>query len=228
MASDENYLPAFPGISGAFRKGRSVLDGYTRGWGLQFGDLKRAIAADPLYRDSLQLAAGRTIQADECRMNLFLILKYYLPRIPAGDIVEFGAYRGGSIIFMASVCARLGRQTRAYGFDSFTGMPMTDRSIDAHNVGDFQDVDIDELRAYTQAVGLSNLEFIKGPFEATAGEYLPKIGTIALAHIDCDIRSSVAYAYEAVRHRMVPGGYVVFDDALASSCLGATEAVRIW
>jgi hypothetical protein len=41
-----------------------------------------------------------------------------------------------------------------------------------------------------------------------------------------DIHAAVAAAYEAVRGAMVPGGYLVFDDATVSSCLGATEVVE--
>ncbi|MGD0002035.1 MAG: hypothetical protein ABSE21_18210, partial [Bryobacteraceae bacterium] len=51
-------------------------------------------------------------------------------------------------------------------------------------------------------------------------------GPVLLAHIDCDIQSAVAYAYDAVKPRMAEGGYIVFDDAHSPSCLGATEAVE--
>ncbi len=55
---------------------------------------------------------------------------------------------------------------------------------------------------------------------------LERAGKVALAHIDCDILPSVRYSYEAVRPHMVEGGYLVFDDATMSSCIGATEAVE--
>ena len=51
-------------------------------------------------------------------------------------------------------------------------------------------------------------------------------GQIALAHIDCDIYSAVAYSYDVVKPRMAAGGYIALDDACFSSCLGATEAVE--
>jgi len=47
-----------------------------------------------------------------------------------------------------------------------------------------------------------------------------------LVHIDCDLRDSVGYAYNASRPFMVPCGYIVFDDATTSTCLGATEIVE--
>jgi hypothetical protein len=49
---------------------------------------------------------------------------------------------------------------------------------------------------------------------------------VLLAHIDCDVYDAVAYAWETVKPCMAPGGYVVFDDAHTSGCLGATEAVE--
>jgi hypothetical protein len=49
---------------------------------------------------------------------------------------------------------------------------------------------------------------------------------VLLAHIDCDVYASVAFAWDAVKPCMASGGYVVFDDAHVSSCLGATEAVE--
>ncbi len=225
MYSD-NYLPVVPSIPPGLRKGRSILDGYTRGWGLEYAGLKDKILADRLYVRSLELAAGRTIQDEVRRMNIFLILKYYLRYLPPGNIIEFGSYRGGSCIFMAAVCAALGLKTIVYGLDTFAGMPATDKAVDAHNRGDFGGTDLAELREYVRHVGLRNVEFVQGRFEETAPSLLPQITPVTLAHIDCDIRSSVAYSYEAVMPYMARGGYIVFDDAQTSSCLGATEAVE--
>jgi len=55
---------------------------------------------------------------------------------------------------------------------------------------------------------------------------MEQAGKISLAHIDCDIAPAVKYSYEGVRPFMVDGGYMVFDDATVSSCIGATEVVE--
>lgn len=213
------------------RKGRSIRDGYARGWGLEFGSLRQSVLEDPIYQEAMALAQGRTIQAENCRMNLFLLAKYFLPRLldesSAGSIVEFGSFRGGSAIFLASVCRSLGLNVKVYGLDTFEGMPPTDKGVDAHNAGDFAGVDLDELRAYVESSSLSNhVEFVQGMFEATAPALLPEIPPVLLAHIDCDVFDSVAFAWEVVKPHMANGGYVAFDDAHMSSCLGATEAVE--
>lgn len=227
-ATDSKYaLPDLPRhLGNELRNRRNVRDGYTRGWGIQFGDLRRKVLADPIYREGLALAAGRTILAENNRINLYLILKFFLPHLPLGHIVEFGAFRGGNAIFMAHVAKRLLPGVKIYALDTFSGMPETDGAIDQHSAGDFADVDLAELRAYCKKIGLDNIEFVQGLFEETSPPLFERVGPIALAHIDCDIYSAVSYSYEIVKSHMIPGGYLVFDDATVSSCLGATEAVE--
>jgi len=219
-------LPIFKKIPDGLRNGRSIRDGYARGWGLQFGDLKAKVAADPLYCEALALAQERTVQSEENRMNQFLLVKFYLSKLPEGHIVEFGSFRGGSAIFMAKLCAELLPKTRVYAFDTFQGMPETDASIDAHSKNDFSGVDFEELQDYVSSLKLNNLHLVRGLFEDTAPAALIKISKIRMSHIDCDIRSGVLYSYDVCKPFMVQGGYTVLDDALYSSCLGATEVVE--
>lgn len=209
-----------------FRKGRCVTDGYARGWGLQFGDERKRVAEDKLYREAMRFVRGRSVVAEDNRMNIFLIIRDYLSQIEFGHIVEFGSYRGGNALFMAYVAERLYPGMKVYALDTFAGMPETNRKIDAHSAGDFSDVDLDELRQYAFDQGIRNVEFIQGLFDQTAPATLERVGKVGLAHIDCDIHSAVAYSYDVVKPYMVERGYIVFDDAVVSSCLGATEVVE--
>ncbi len=224
--SSDHYLPAVDWVAPGIRKGRNPREGYMRGWGLQFRGLADAIRADPLYREALALAEGRSVMAEAHRQNLYLILRFFLPKIPFGHVVEFGAYRGGNAMFMAHVLARTLPGVRVYAFDSFAGMPATDPTVDAHSAGDFSDASVDEIRTACSRHGIANLELVSGWFEDSAAPALRRIGPVALAHIDSDIHSAVTTAYDAARPHMVEGGYLVFDDATVSSCLGATEAVE--
>ena len=221
-----SYLPKIQGLAEGIRKGRNVYEGYQRGWGLQFGGLREKILADPLYRDALSLAEDRTILAELNRMNIFLIMKFYLSQLEFGHIIEFGSYRGGNAIFMAYVADKLYPGMKVYALDSFEGMPETDKGVDAHNTGDFADIDLPQLERYIEKCKLTNLELVKGYFEDTTEKVLSEAGKIALAHVDCDIHPSVEYSYEVVNPYMVDGGYMVFDDATVSSCIGATEVVE--
>jgi predicted O-methyltransferase YrrM len=220
------HLPTIGGLARGLRKGRSVYEGTQRGWGLQYGDLREQVLADPLYQEAAALAAGRSLVAENNRLNLFLLLRFFLAPLPAGHVVEFGSYKGGNAVFMAHVCRVLHPGTRVYALDTFEGMPPTDKAIDVHNAHDFSDVVFDDLQAYVASLHLDNLVLVRGRFEATAVPVLADAGSVRLAHIDCDIASAVAYSYDAVRPHMVRGGYIVLDDATVSSCLGATEAVE--
>jgi len=220
------HLPEMTGIHPGMRNGRSVRDGYVRGWGLEFGDLADRIRADPLYQEASAIAAGRTLVSEARRMNLFLLLQFYLPSIGPGNIVEFGAYKGGNAAFMAHVAARSTPGTQVFALDTFTGMPATDRAVDAHSGGDFGDATLEEVGRFVTAQGIGNLTLVPGRFEQTARAIADQHGPFTLAHIDCDIHSAVACAYETVKGAMRPGGYIVFDDATTSSCIGATEAVE--
>jgi predicted O-methyltransferase YrrM len=221
-----DYFSVPPQAANAMRNGRSVQDGYQRGWGLEFGDLKNKIASDPDYVKAFQYAAGRSVVKRERLMNLFLLIKFFMPRLPRGNIIEFGAYRGGSALFMAALAAKFLPGTEVYALDTFEGMPETDKQIDKHMRGDFNDSNFEELTALKEKYQLNNLHLIKGLFSDTAPGVLAKAGPIALAHIDCDIYEAVKYAYLTAKPHMAGGGYIVFDDSTVSSCLGATEVVE--
>lgn len=221
-----DYLPVLRKIENELRGGRSVYDGYRRSWGLEFGDLKARVSEDPDYRFAAEIAKARSVLLLERMMNLFLLCKFFLPRLPLGHIVEYGSFRGGSAMFMAALAQRFLPGAQVYALDTFAGMPETDRTIDAHAAGDFANTNMEEIRQAADKLGLDNLHLVKGLFQDTAPTLLPKVGPIALAHIDCDIYSAVKYAYDVSKPHMVPMGYYVFDDATVSSCIGATEAVE--
>lgn len=221
-----DYLPVLGGKKNELRGGRNVYDGYQRGWGLEFGDLKARVSEDPDYRYAAGIANARSVLLLERMMNLFLLCKFFLPRLPHGHIVEYGSFRGGSAMFMAALAQRFLPGAQVYALDTFEGMPATDRAIDAHSAGDFANTNMEEIRQAADKLGLNNLHLVKGLFQDTAPTLLPQIGPIALAHIDCDIYSAVKYSYEVSKPHMLPMGYYVFDDATTSSCIGATEAVE--
>lgn len=222
----ESYLPEMRGINQGIRQGRNVYEGYQRGWGLQFGGLKEKILKDPLYKEAFAVARDRTIVSEENRMNIFLLMRFFLEKIPFGHVVEYGAYRGGSAICMAYVAQKLYPGMKVFALDSFAGMPPTDKDVDAHNVGDFSNVDFNKLQDRVAELKLDNLVLVKGFIEDTNDRVMAQAGKISLAHIDCDIQPAVKYSYEGVRPFMVDGGYIVFDDATVSSCIGATEVVE--
>lgn len=221
-----SYLPTPLGVVNAMRHGRNPFEGYQRGWGLQFGSLKASVLGDPLYRRASLLANNNSILSEDNRINLFLILRFFLNKISSGHIIEFGSYRGGNAMFLAYLAKELFPGMNVYALDTFEGMPMTDNNIDWHRNNDFNDVNYSRLLDIIDINKLDNLILRKGLFEDTAETALRDAGAITLAHIDCDIYSSVLFSYEAVSKYMIQDGYIVFDDAATSTCIGATEVVE--
>lgn len=214
--------------AGSVSAGRNVTAGYARGWGLEYGRLGETITKDPVYRESLQMARPRSLVLEQKLMNLFLIMKYGIQG-HEGDFVEFGSYRGGSAIFMANVARRLGLKGMVYALDTYEGMPPTNDELDLHSAGDFSDTNLDDLKKYIHDLGLTNIKPVKGLFSDTTPDVLRGIQSIEIAHIDCDIHDAVKYCLHAVMPKMSSsGGYVVLDDALHGSCLGAMQAVEDW
>jgi predicted O-methyltransferase YrrM len=174
----------------------------------------------------MDVMGGRSVLVEENRMNIFMIIKFFLGRLRSQNIVEFGAYKGGNALFMASCLADLYPHARVMALDTFSGMPPSDPSLDLHRQGDFADANIEDLRRATMRAGIRNLEFGVGLSAETFPNVAKEVGHFGLAHIDCDIYTAVRYCQEAVTPFMVPGAYIVYDDACVSSCIGATQAVE--
>lgn len=206
--------------------GRNPYDGYQRGLALAIPAITEKIRTDLDFQQAFELAGSRTIVSENNLANIFMLIKLYSQSLTFGHIVEFGSYKGGSAIFMAFLAQRFLPNTQVLAFDTFAGMPPTDKAVDLHNIGDFGGVDLAELRQYVNDIGLRNLHFVQGLFENTAPPAVKELERIVLCHIDCDIRSAIQTAYDTTRPYMVPGGYWVFDDPLQPTCLGAMGAVE--
>ncbi len=211
-----------PGVS----HGRVALDGYRRGMAVEFGGVADQLPHDPLWLQANEAMDGRSIVQPGRLLNLFLILTLYWEPLKGSHVVEFGSYRGGSALFLATVLKAVDPSARIHALDTFHGMPHCDGAIDAHHGGDFADADLEGLVARRDALGLDNLELHKGFFEDTFPAVAASTPGFGLAHVDADIYSACRYAADAVWPHMRPGGYVVFDDATTASCLGATQVVE--
>jgi hypothetical protein len=112
-----------------------------------------------------------------------------------------------------------------YGLDTFAGMPETNAATDLHRRGDFSDTSMESIRSAAKAFGLDNIELVKGDVRDTLPEVCRRV-PFGLAHIDLDIYDPIVFAQKELLQHMVPRGYLIYDDALVSSCPGATMAVE--
>ena len=212
-----------PWFSATIDAGRNLRAGYLRGCGISDGIIGERARQDEDWLSAVRSARGRAIVTDERLLNLFLIIKYANLH---GNIIEFGSYRGGSALLMARLAKRLRPNCKVFALDTFAGMPATDRRLDWHRCGDFVDADFEELLRIRDDEGLDNLVLVKGLFEDGVGEIPTDERQFFLSHIDCDIYHSVKFSIDFAKRHAVPGAYIVFDDPVQPTCLGAMQAVE--
>ena len=110
---------------------------------------------------------------------------------------------------------------KLYLFDTFAGMPQTDKKFDFHVEGDFSDTSVEAVAAFVAAPEIAVLKkgFVPDTFAGLENE------TFSFAYLDLDIYKSTMDAMEYVWPRLERGGIIVFDDYGFASCLGVREAV---
>ncbi|MBX9576931.1 MAG: TylF/MycF family methyltransferase [Chthoniobacterales bacterium] len=205
---------------------RNVPAGYVRACGISFGKLHDVVREDPLYKQIFHLVNGGSLVDENVLMNFFLLLKYSIKEMP-GDIVEFGSFRCGTAVFLACVARALGIKGKVYALDTFEGIPHADGRIDFHTSDDFKDTSFDVVSKIIQELHLDNLVLVKGRFQDSFPQICSMLQPLSLVHVDGVTYSSVKYAINAALPHMHPrGGYLVIDDALCSSCIGALQAAE--
>lgn len=138
-------------------------------------------------------------------------------KAPPGSFVEVGVYRGGSAFWLMLLAQQ---QRRAiYLYDTFTGMPYSDPTIDSIAVGDVNMGNHTSEAQVRAALGdYSYIEACVFPHAIA----LPF--NVAFAHIDVDQYQSHIDTCKALEPRMVPGGIMYFDDVPVLE--SARKAVR--
>ena len=135
----------------------------------------------PDFQKYYAIAEPRTVVSPDRCFVLYILLKQALTI--DGDIAECGVYRGGTAAMLAKVIAETGGRQKFYLFDTFGGMPKTDKKHDLHNEGDFADTSAEDVEAF---VNQPDIAIIRKGFipETFAGLEARRF---AFAHIDVDI-----------------------------------------
>ena len=133
-----------------------------------------------------------------------------------GDLIECGAWRGGSCIFMRAVLAVYGvKDKTVWVSDSFEGLPKpAEGSYPEEHLwnGGEMAVSLEEVQDNFRKYGLldDQVRFLKGYFKDT----LPKapIEHLAILRVDGDLYESVTETLEYMYPKVSAGGYIILDD----------------
>lgn len=153
-----------------------------------------------------------------------------------GDLVEAGAWRGGSCILMRGVLKALGDTARTvWAADSFQGFPAQDytlaSSVTASSTASYQfpliQVGLEVVRRNFERYGLldEQVRFVPGWFHETLPG-LP-VSEIALLRVDGDLYDSTWAPLNALYDRLQVGGFCIVDDyGDVTACREAVDRFR--
>ncbi len=159
-----------------------------------------------------------------------------------GIVVECGVFNGAGLFSWAqlsNIYEPTNYTRKIVGFDTFSGFPDVDDTIDNAGVlkskaGDLHGSGLDELllsgEKYNKERHLShipNVEFVQGDFLKTADDFLVKNPhtIISLLYLDFDLYEPTKKALELFLPRMPKGSIVAFDEINCNSFPGETRAL---
>ena len=88
-----------------------------------------------------EIKSHTIVSQNRCFM-LYQLAKY--ASLLEGEIAEVGVYKGGTGKLIAKTCLK----KKVYLFDTFSGMPKPDPTIDCHKKGDFSGTSLEAVRKY--------------------------------------------------------------------------------
>lgn len=149
-----------------------------------------------------------------------------LSKLPAGDILEVGVWRGGSGALLAHSAMQTIPDCHVFLADTFQGVVKAG-GMDSKYVGgehaDTSEATVNDL--LSGQLHLNNYAILAGIFpEQTARQIEDR--KFRLCHIDVDVYDSARDVNEWVWPRLVPGGMVIYDDYGFEPCVGVTRYVN--
>ncbi len=152
-----------------------------------------------------------------------------------GDLIEAGAWRGGSSILMRATLNVLGATERTvWVADSFKGFPTPEADGDRADIEletemrglEYLAPSLEQVRGHFDRLGcLDGVRFVPGFFEETMAELQGR--TWSLIRLDGDTYKATRLTLEALYPGLAVGGYVVLDDYLfLDGCRRAVDDFR--
>lgn len=149
-------------------------------------------------------------------------------RIPEGDIVEVGVFKGASLARLLAFRKLMNHEGRVWGFDTFAEFPDSEYDqcfIDNFTAHAGHPLSASEISFYLDENGHDNYSLVQGDIHDTIPLWLhQRSPNIALLHIDVDAYEPTKFALSRLLPYMAKGGIIMFDDY--AHCEGARRATN--
>jgi O-methyltransferase len=142
-----------------------------------------------------------------------------------GDLLEVGAWRGGSGALIARRAELSQIRSSVYLCDTFEGVVKASWRDSVYRGGEHGDASRSDVESLISRLGLRNVTIHQGVFPNSTPEALRE-GRLRFCHIDVDVYESANDILSWVWPRLVRGGIVVYDDYGFQSCNGITQHVE--
>ncbi len=136
-----------------------------------------------------------------------------------GDIAELGVFSGGSAKL---ICEIKGRRS-LHLFDTFSGLPPNEFSINKINRGEIRGGSLSEVKDYLAKY--DNIFFYEGIFPDSVVELGKKSLRFSFVHLDADIYESTLDGLKFFYPLMVKNGVILIHDYYNRYLPGAKKAV---
>ena len=151
----------------------------------------------------------------------------------AGDLIETGVMRGGTVILMRAILRAYGvRDRTVWAADSFEGLPPPnpkDYPADAGaewHLRPLTEVGVDHVRRNFERYGLldDQVQFLPGWFRDTLQK--APMQQLALLRLDGDLYESTMDALVPLYPKLTVGGFIIVDDYNLPMCAKAINDYR--
>lgn len=188
---------------------------------------------DPTFEEleSPRLVPSYATGHPQTRAHLYDCLRSAATHGRSGAIVELGAFKGGTSVWLAEAVRHLGMgHIPIIAFDSWDGFPRRRSLLDLYEDPRCIFRDVAAVRRYTEPYGI---ELVAGDIFETAPARLAH-EPILLAFVDTDNYSGARAALATIVPNLVPGGAIVLDHFITTheyvytvgERIAASEALR--
>jgi O-methyltransferase len=146
-------------------------------------------------------------------------------KLPDGDVIEIGVWRGGTGALIARRCKLVGIDHPVHLCDTFKGVVKAGPRDTVYLGGEHSDTNQGAVLRLIRSLNLDQVNILQGIFPEDSGHLIGD-RRFRFCHIDVDVYDSARDILDWLWPRVVPGGIVVYDDYGFHSCVGITQMVN--